>query len=171
MISGNRIEREKTGVWIGSRMAENQYLMDCSDLTYLSGVFRRIHRDYAARNAIEENVFLAVRFGVRIEDDSSRVSDNWFLAEEPGAQAVILGTKHRSEVLAEPVRDTVISRNHALVVGNDTLYRWIHGHVATTFDDNRSHLADVEQGVAVELVPGEPPPIDPFLFVIRFWVP
>lgn len=171
VISGNRIEREKTGVWIGSRMAENQYFMDCSDPTYLSGAFRRIHRDYAARNAVEENVFLAVHFGVRIEDDSSRVSDNWFLADEPGAQAVILGTKHRSEVLSEPVRDTVISRNHALVVGNDGPYRWIHGHVATTFDDNRSHLADVEQGLAVDLAPGDPPPINPFLFVIRFWAP
>lgn len=172
---GNRIERnvirnEENGVWIGSRMAENQRFMDCSDPAYVANGFVRIHRDFAANNLVADNLFVDVTWGVRIEDDGNRVERNLFHSERQQAQAVLVGTRSRTDVLGEPVAGSVIADNHALISGNDEPYRWIHGQVGTVFHGNLSHVESVEQPVAAILVPGTQPPIHPFLFVIELWL-
>src|SRR5690606_15405844 len=63
LIEGNVISNERHGVWLGSRMSENQYFMDCSDPSYDSGPGRRIHLDHAEANIVRDNVFGAVELG------------------------------------------------------------------------------------------------------------
>ena len=168
-IEGNTIQDEGTGVWIGSRMAANQIFMDCSDPAYAANPFLRIHRDYAADNRIAANTFVNTTFGVRVEDDGNAIEDNSFVSDADGAQAILIGTKNRTTLLGEPVDATTIAGNHALIPGNATPYRWIHGHTGTTFENNVVHVQAADAGAEVALVQGTQPRIDPFLFVIEFW--
>ena len=171
VIEGNDIEDEETGVWIGSRMAENQFFMDCSEPAYVSAFLLRIHRDHAARNVVRGNRFSRVTYGVRVEDDGARVEGNLFLANDPAARAVLVGSKWRTIVLGAPVAGVVIESNDAALIGVAAPYRWIHGHADTAFAGNRAFDAAAGAFGAASLVEGEQPPIDPFLFAIDFWRP
>ena len=164
VIEGNTFTGERTGVWVASRMAENQALMDCSDPPYVDGGGRKLYLDPASGNVIRGNRFADVRYGVRVEDDDTQVLDNAFTSSDPAAAAVIVGTKDRTEVLGEPVTGTVVRGNRSSIVGNAFPYRWIHGVVGTTFTANRS------LGAGVGWCAGVQPPITPFLFVLRLQV-
>jgi parallel beta-helix repeat protein len=171
---GNRIERnlirdETSGVWIGSRMAENQYFMDCSDPAYVSGGLVRVHRDLAANNVVADNTFVDVTWGVRVEDDGNRVERNSFFSDRSGAQAVLVGTKSRTQFLLQPVANTVIADNHALIPANAEPYRWIHGHAGTVFEGNLRYAESAAAGTPAALVQGTQPRINPFLFVVDLW--
>ncbi len=163
LIEGNRIHDERNGVWVGSRMSQNQLFMDCSDPTYRSDVLTRIHRDVASDNVIRDNEFDQVQRGVRVEDDRTVVEGNTFTSRGSSSRAVIIGTRDRTQVLDEPVTGTVLTGNVADLGRNVRPYTWIHGHTATTFSGNSA------EGAVVPLVAGEQPPIDPFLFVVAFW--
>jgi hypothetical protein len=116
--------------------------------------------DHAADDLVRENVFEDVTFGVRVEDDGAVVADNAFESADPAHQAVVIGTRFRTEALGLPVEGATITGNQAAIEGNASPYRWIHGHAATTFADNRSH------GRVTGLCEGEQPPIGPFVFVV-----
>jgi hypothetical protein len=165
LITGNFISTEKNGVWIGSRAAENQEFMDCSDPPYIEETVRRVYIDPAPDNVVRDNSFLYVTYGVRVEDDRTTVEDNRFSSIGAGDQAVLIGTKERTNVLGRPVTGTVVTGNRATIAGNPTPYHWIWGHTATTYSDNRS------DGTAVPLTEGAQPTINPFLFAIRVFVP
>jgi parallel beta-helix repeat protein len=76
VIESNKISSAYTGVWIGSRMAENQLFLDCSDPPYLSGAVARFYLDYAKSNVVKRNTFVDVEYGVRVEDDGNRIESN-----------------------------------------------------------------------------------------------
>ena len=80
-------------------------------------------------------------------------------------QAVLVGTKERTGVLAQPVTGTVVTGNRASIAGNPTPYSWIWGHTATTF------TANLSAGAPVALAEGVQPTINPFLFAKRIWAP
>lgn len=170
VIERNLIHHEKNGVWIGSRMNENQLFMDCSDPAYLSDTLLRVHRDHAARNTVRDNVLHLVDQGVRVEDDGARVEGNWFTGDDASeAQAVLLGTERRMAVLGEAVTGSAVTGNHAARMGA-TPFRWIHAHAGTIDTDNRVHGDVMDPGTPVALEPGVQPIVNPFLFVIRFWL-
>lgn len=156
LIEGNFFAGEDNGVWIASRMGENTLPMDCSDPQYMPGVVL----DHAADDVVRENVFEDVTFGVRVEDDRAVVADNVFTSADPAHQAVVIGTRFRTDALGQPVEGTTITGNQAAIAGSASPYRWIHGHAGTTFTDNRSH--DRVTG----LCEGEQPPIGLFVFVV-----
>jgi hypothetical protein len=164
LIRENTIHDERHGVWIGSRMAENQYFMDCSDDAYVSSALRRIHLDMAADNQIARNRFERVDHGVRVEDDGNRVTGNAFVSSDPADQAVLIGTRERTAVLGRPVSDAVVLENTATIPGNAQPFTWIHGHEGTVFARN------VANGSAATLGPGVQPTVNPFLFVISAWL-
>jgi len=162
---GNLIERntffgERIGVWIASRMGENTAPMDCSDPPYLPGVVL----DYARDNTLRENVLRDVTFGVRVEDDGAVVEDNEFSGDDPAQQAIVVGTRSRTEALGAPVDGTAITGNRASLAGVRNPYRWIHGHENTTFVGNES------AGRVVGLCEGVPPPMGPWVFVVAYEV-
>jgi parallel beta-helix repeat protein len=163
LIEDNLISYEENGVWVGSRMAENQLFMDCSDPTYAADALRAIHRDVALDNTIRGNTLFKAGLGVRVEDDGTVVEDNVFLSDVATDQAVLVGTKERTAILGEPVSGTVIDGNVSLITGNHEPYRWIHGHVGTVYGENLDALTPAP------LVPGTQPTINPFLFVEYFW--
>lgn len=164
LIEGNVIRHERNGVWIASRMGENQVFMECSDQPMVSGAFKRIYTDPARSNIVRDNVFEEVTHGVRVEDNANQVIGNTFTSADPAAQAVIIGTKHRTATLGRPVAGTVVSGNAAAIAGNDDPFHWIHGHDTTTFSGNTAH------GAPATLTEGTPPTVDPFLFVVDFWL-
>lgn len=165
LIEGNRISAEPNGVWVGSRMAENQLFMDCSDPAYYTGNGKRIVLDRAAGNTVRNNTFERVDYGVRVEDDNTVVEGNQFANTSATALAVLVGTQYRTTELGLPVSGTTVAGNQASIANNPSPYRWIHGEVGTTFTGNLSY------GNPATLDPGTQPRINPFLFVVKFWLP
>ena len=168
LIEGNRFLDEPDGVWVGSRMSENQFFMDCSDPTYVDGPVTAVHLDAASGNTIRDNDFEQVRHGVRVEDDDTVVAGNRFTGvgiEGYTVWAVIVGTEHRTQVLGQPVDGVVVSGNEADIVANPTPYAWIHDPGDTAFAANTS------AGTAVEPVQTTQPARDPFLMVREVFLP
>jgi hypothetical protein len=165
LITENFISSEKNGVWIGSRAAENQAFLDCSDPAYIDVPARRVHLDPASDNTVHANTFLYVNHGVRVEDDAATITDNHFSSYAATDQAILIGTKERTGVLGQPVNNTVITGNRADISGNATPYQWVWGHTGTAYEDNQSSQTDVA------LTEGVQPTINLFLFAIRIWQP
>jgi len=159
VIESNKITGAYTGVWIGSRMAENTLFMDCSDPAYLAGPVARYHLDHAKNNVVKRNTFVDVDHGIRVEDDGNRIESNRFRSSDAADQAILVGTLRRTTVFGEPVTDTVVAGNSAQIRGNAAPYGWIHGHEGTVFERNRSG------GRLAGLLPGTQPPINFHLFV------
>jgi parallel beta-helix repeat protein len=162
LIEGNTIVGEDNGVWIGSRMGENTWPMDCSDPAYVSSGLTRVVLDYADDNVVRANVFENVTYGVRVEDDGAVVADNEFSGADAGQQAVIVGTRFRTPALGLPVEGATITGNRSAIAGNPNPYRWIHGHAGTTFAGNESF------GRLVGLCEGVQPPTNLFIFTLAF---
>lgn len=168
LVEGNRIVAEDDGIWVGSRMAENQRFMDCSDPTYASGPLLAIHRDVARGNTLRGNILVGVTNAIRVEDDDTVVEGNAIHLVGAEQRGVLVGSKERTERLDDPVSGTVVRANHvhgAADVPEVAPFSWVHGHEGTVVEGN---LVD---GQPTDLVPGTQPPIDPFLFVVRAWLP
>lgn len=156
LIESNLVMEESSGVWIGSRMSENTYFFDCSDPAYVTGGLRTVILDSAPGNTVRGNLFVDTVHGVRVEDDDNSVTANTFVgdradATHPAAEAVLVGTKERTQVLGRPVTGTVVGDNTADLVGVSDPYTWIYSPVAG-------------------LAPGVAPPIDAFLMVASIWL-
>jgi hypothetical protein len=126
-IVGNLIVGGRTGVWIGSRMAENVYPMDCSDVPYVSGPIQAITLDRAPHATVRNNVISGVDYGVRVEDDGARIVGNVIGGADASRHAVIVGTPFRTSVLGHPVTGTVVKDNVSTIAGNASPYRWVDG--------------------------------------------
>ena len=138
VISHNVISGGETGVWVASRMGENVFPMDCSDVPYLRGPVQAITLDRAARNVVNANSFADSEYGVRVEDDGSVVTGNDFAGPDATNHAVIVGTPWRTRVLAHPVTNTVVRGNRSSIVGNTSPYRWVDGVSALDAGRNRA---------------------------------
>jgi parallel beta-helix repeat protein len=156
VIEGNTVLNELNGVWVGSRMGENTFPMDCSDPQYQFGVVL----DYASGNVVRANTFQNVTYAIRVEGDDNTIEDNIFTGDYAVQQAVIVGTRFRTPALMLPVDGTTISGNQSTIAGNTHPYRWAYGESDTTFAGNQS------LGRNVGLCEGQPPPANPFIFVV-----
>lgn len=126
-IVGNAITGGETGVWIGSRMGENVYPMDCSDVPYVRGPVQAITLDRAPRTTVRDNVIADVYYGVRVEDDGARIVGNYLGGTDAARHAIIVGTPYRTTALGHAVTDTVVRDNVAVIAGNASPYRWVDG--------------------------------------------
>ena len=161
VIEANEFLGGTTGVWVGSRMGENTYPMDCSQPAYASGSLYRVVLDRAADTTVRANSFLDVTYGVRVEDDRATVEGNRFVASDDTHHAIVVGTRVRTSVLGRPVTGATIVDNRAEIVGNRHPYRWVHGQVDTTFHGNTS------LGQEVGLCEGRQLPYNPFVMVLK----
>lgn len=162
LIEGNVITDQRNGIWIGSRQAENQYFMDCSDEPYAALDFQTLYRDFATDNVVRGNTVENVQYGIRVEDHRTTVDGNRFAAGDADDVAVLVGTQWLT-LLGEPVDGTVVTGNESTIPGATSPFQWIHGHTGT------SEAANLSGGAPSPLVEGTQPDIDPFLFVWSFW--
>jgi hypothetical protein len=77
-----------------------------------------------------------VTYGVRVEDDGTRVIGNTFAGPDATHHAIVVGTRFRTDALDHPVRDTTVTGNVSSIVGNAFPYRWNHGIDGLTSSDN-----------------------------------
>lgn len=159
LIEDNAISGGRTGVWLGSRMSENVYPMDCSQQPYVDdGVIVRV-LDRAAGNTVRGNAFSAVTYGVRVEDDDAVVEDNTFAGPSADRFAVYVGTGPRTAELDHPVRGLRLAGNRSTIAGNADPYRWSFGHEGTVEGGNTA------LGAAAPLCEGPGVPVGTFIFV------
>ncbi len=163
-ISGNVFIGERNGVWVGSRMAENTLPMDCTDPAYIDETLRRVVLDYAKDNTVDGNTFDNVTYGVRVEDDDTKVLDNTFTGDSADHHAVLVGTPLRAQVLAQPVSGTVVQDNVSTITGNANPYRTIDGPINTVAGGN------LALGAPTALCPGVEPPRQQFIFALAIAV-
>jgi hypothetical protein len=165
LIEANTFLAERHGVWVGSRMAENQYFMDCSDPAYLDEGITRYHVDRAQGNVVRGNDFRYVPHGVRVEDDATTVEANTFTTTDPAHVDVVVGTRERAARLARPTAGTLVTGNVADAPAGAQPFRRIPAETGTTFTGNTTN------GAPAALVDGPQPPQDPFLMVREVWNP
>ncbi len=163
LIENNVITTGPTGIWVGSRMAENTFPMDCSDPTYVTNP--SVALDEAANNVIRGNALGYLSYGIRVEDDGTRVEGNTFGSGVGPALAVVVGTKYRTTELDRPVAGTELTANTANLPTNSAPFRWIWEHAST------AESANTANGAPSVLIEGTQPPINPFIFAIRIWTP
>ncbi len=162
VIVGNRFEGGANGVWVGSRMGESTLPMECSDPTYVKQGITWVALDRAARNKILANSFRDVTYGVRVEDDHTKVIANHFSGPDATHHAVVIGTPWRTSVLGKPVRGTALIANTSTIRANPNPYRWVEGQAGTTVALNRS------LGRRVGICQGKTLPRGPFVMTIAF---
>ncbi len=158
----NRFQGGVNGVWVGSRMGESTLPMECSDTPYVSAGLRSIALDRAARNSILANNFAGVTYGVRVEDDATRVVANRFSGPDATHHAVVIGTPERTSVLGRPVRGTVLVANRSSIAGNAHPYRWVEGKTDTTVALNTA------LGRRAGICQGRSLPRGPFVMTLAF---
>ncbi len=163
-IADNVIAGHGTGVWVASRMGENVYPMDCSDVPYVSGPLKAITLDRAPYNTVRGNLVAGADFGVRVEDDHTTVTSNRFVASNAADYAVVVGTPYRTTVLARPVAHTTVAHNVASIAGNPSPYRWVDG-----FTDLRD-VRNVALGKVSAFCKAPDIPRGPFVMVYAFAV-
>ncbi len=158
-IRHNVVRNQPNGVWIASRAAENQYFMDCSDTPIVDapGSLTKVFLDPVVDTVVELNRLDGNVNGVRVEGDSATVKGNTI---ENATRGVLVGTKHRTTVLAQPVTGTVVTGNTA--VATTEPFGWVWGKGTLTFSGNSSN------GATGRLLAGTQPTINPFLFVVTF---
>lgn len=166
---GNRIRRnvivgEPHGVWVGSRMSQNQIFLDCSDPSYVGNQLVRVHEDFAKNNRIQNNTFVDVQVAVRVEDDGTVVERNRIRSDDPDHLAVVIGTEHRTKVLGRPVTGTTVRGNRTEIFLNAAPYVWVHGLGGVIFERNRA------AGGSSLLHQVVPPPNNSHLFVKELWL-
>ncbi len=162
-IRRNTIVDEPNGVWVGSRMSENQLFLDCSDSSYLTNDLQRVHEDFAKHNRIQGNTFRNVAFAIRVEDDHTLVERNRIESDNRDHVGVLVGTGYRTSLLGRPVAGVVVQGNYAAVAGNISPFAWIHHSGDTIFRRNRSDPR------GTEFTPIVPPQRDFHLFVKQLW--
>jgi parallel beta-helix repeat protein len=164
LIAGNRFEGGVNGVWVGSRMGESTLPMECSDVPYFTQGLESIVLDRAARNTLIGNSFEDIAYGIRVEDDATKVIGNRFSGPDATHHAVVIGTPERTSVLNRPVRGTKLIGNWAWIRGNKHPYRWVEGHAETAVALNRS------LGRPVGICAGRTLPRGPFVMTLAFAV-
>ncbi len=160
LIIGNRLTGGVSGVWVGARMGESLLPMECGDEPYFEDGLTQIILDRAADNTVRDNVFSDVTYGVRVEDDETKVIGNSFSGPDGGQYAVIVGTPYRTSVLGRPVKGTQLIDNRSTIVGNPSPYRWVDGQADSTVNGN------LALGQEVEMCEGKPLPRGPFVMTI-----
>ena len=163
LIQGNRIENEKTGIWIGSRASQNQFFMDCSDPAYKSGVLFKVHADPARGNQVIDNQLINVRYGIRVEGDKTIVRGNRFQSRNRSHQAILVGTLYRGDN-NQPIKGVSLLDNAAQIAGNPAPFVDTGGATPPALRGNRAN------GTATGLRSGPYPKPTPYLFVTE-WSP
>lgn len=165
VIAGNVFDGGWHGVWVGSRMGENLLPMECANPAFHTapGIYYTLDR--ADDNVVIGNRFLATDYGVRVEDDGTRVISNVFTGADAGHHAIVVGTPHRTTYLGEPVRDTIVLGNRSEIVGNPSPYRWVHGVASLTDVDNQA------LGAPAPMCEGVPLPRNPFVMAVEVGLP
>ncbi|HYP47446.1 MAG TPA: right-handed parallel beta-helix repeat-containing protein [Thermoleophilaceae bacterium] len=162
VIARNRFKGGVNGVWVASRMGESTLPMGCSDPAYVERGLKRITLDRAARNRLLRNSFRDVTYGVRVEDDDTKVLANRFAGPDATHHAVVIGTPERTAALGRPVRGTVLVRNSSAIRGNPFPYRWVEGEADTVVARNRA------LGRRVGICEAETLPRGPFVMTLAF---
>jgi parallel beta-helix repeat protein len=165
LIEHNIVDGGWTGVWVGSRMAENVYPMECTNPAYHEDSLVYYTLDRADDNTVRENFFLGPSYGVRVEDDGTEVIGNHFTGPDAGHHAIVVGTPYRLQYLGEPVRDTVVTGNRSAIVGNPNPYRWTDGLGTFTEADNRV------DGVPTAFCEAPRTPHGPFVMALEIGFP
>lgn len=94
----------------GEHLPDGQQRPD-PDPTYVTN--RSVALDDAANNVIRANALGYLSYGIRVEDDGTRVEGNTFGSGVGPALAVLVGTKYRTTELDRPVEGTVLTANTA----------------------------------------------------------
>lgn len=165
VISTNVFDGGWHGVWVGSRMGENVFPMQCTNEPFFEAPFVTYILDRAADNVVTNNQFNATDYGVRVEDDGTKVLNNLFLGPGPGHHAIIVGTPKRTEVLGDPIHTTTVAGNRSEIVDHPDPFRWVHGVLGLVDLDN------VALGAPSRFCEGVPPPRNPFVMTIEVGLP
>ena len=141
LITGNKFEEQKVGVWIASRQSKDLEAFRCGTPLIATDTVRYgpveedvlIYEDFAKFNTVSSNTFVDVIKGIIVEDDNNTIDGNNFSGSVDFD--VQVGTKYRTEALSHPVTDTTITNNEFSSITSEHV-RIIYDSVSTIIKDN-----------------------------------
>ena len=112
LIAHNIFEREPVGVWIASRQSRNLKGFACGAYTISETPFASYHLDESEHNQIWQNLFLANKTGIIVEDDNNRLQANQF--DQQVVQPIVIGSKIRLQSNEGAVKNNQLANNTLL---------------------------------------------------------
>ncbi len=152
-IDGNIIVNEPQGIWIGSRMAEDQYFMDCSDPAYCLGPPSsdpsrlREEQRRAQQHARSRSATLSAS---RTTAPRSRTTRSARTTPRHAASSSARSCAPSSSV--NPSTTPRSSGNTVTMPNAAAAYGWVHGQTNTTFGPNlvERRARDLDRGYAAD---------------------
>lgn len=109
VIRHNVFKREPVGVWIASRQSRNLKGFACGAYTISETPFASYHLDEAEHNHVQQNLFLADKTGIIVEDDNNILQTNQF--DKTTEQPIVIGSKIRLESSEGVVKNNQLANN------------------------------------------------------------
>jgi len=141
LITGNKFEDQRVGVWIASRQSKDLEAFKCGTPKIATDTVRYgpveedifIYEDFAKFNNVTSNTFVNIIKGIIVEDDNNTINGNTFSGAVDND--VQVGTKYRTEALSNPVTDTTITNNEFNSTAREHI-RVIYDSVNTVITNN-----------------------------------
>ncbi len=118
LISNNKINNTKVGVWVASRQSINLVNARCGNGYYAEDKYTE---DDSEQNTVSSNLIENSEYGILVEDDNNKIINNTLIniSKEP----IRIGTPIRNKYLNKPVINTQVGGNQSNSP-QTVIYKW-----------------------------------------------
>lgn len=109
LITGNDFSGEETAIWIAERADRDLADFTCGDPLIYSANSNKYYRDIAQNNIISNNKINYNKFGIRVQDDGTVITNNSFIGTKSGPDIWVYSVVRQA--INDPVKNTTIRDN------------------------------------------------------------
>lgn len=118
-ISSNDFSAEETAIWVAERTDRDLADFTCGDPTIYTANSNKYYRDIAQNTIISNNKINHNKFGIRVQDDNTVITNNSFIGTKSGPDIWVYSVVRQA--INDPVKNTTI-RDNTLSKPNNIRY-------------------------------------------------
>lgn len=118
-ITGNDFSAEETAIWVAERADRDLADFTCGDPIIYQANSNKYYRDIAQNNIISNNKINYNKFGIRVQDNGTIMTNNIFIGTKSGPDIWVYSRVRES--INDPVKNTTI-RDNTLSKPNNIRY-------------------------------------------------
>lgn len=119
LITNNDFSAEETAIWVAERADRNLADFTCGDPLIYTANSNKYYRDIAQNNIISNNKINHNKFGIRVQDNGTVITNNSFIGTKSGPDIWVYSVVRQA--INDPVNTTTI-RDNTLSKPNNILY-------------------------------------------------
>lgn len=108
-ITNNDFSSEETAIWVAERADRDLADFTCGDPLIYQANSDKYYRDIAQNNIISNNRISYSKFGIRVQDDGTLITNNTFVDTKSGPDIWVYGMVR--EQINDPVKNTTVRGN------------------------------------------------------------